>query len=111
VEDKDLQGNHINLPKIGLVKLVMHRSIPDGFKAKTAIIIKKADGWYITLSLEDTSVPESTTADVRPTADNSIGIDVGLEKFLADSEGEFKEIPQYQLVAGFSPWVNLSESL
>jgi len=95
VEDKDLQGNYINLAKIGLVKLVMHRPIPSGFKLKTAIVIKKADGWYITLSLEDTSVPESTTDDVKPTVDNSIGIDVGLEKFLADSEGEFEEIPQY----------------
>ncbi len=94
VEDKDLQGNRINLPKIELVKLVRHRSIPEGFKIKTAIISKKPDGWYVTLSLEDTSVPE-LAVDTRPTVDNSIGIDVGLEKFLADSEGEFEEIPQY----------------
>ncbi len=94
VEAKDLQGNHINFPKIGLVKLVLHRSIPEGFKIKTAIISKKPDGWYVTLSLEDTSVPE-LAVDMKPTVDNSIGIDVGLEKFLADSEGEFEEIPQY----------------
>ena len=94
VGNEAIQGNRINLPKIGLVKLVLHRPIPDGFKIKTAIIVKKADGWYLTLSLEDTSVPESTI-DVQPTVDNSIGIDVGLEKFLADSKGEFEEIPQY----------------
>ncbi len=94
MEDKDLQGNRINLPKIGLVKLVLHRSIPEGFKIKTAIISKRPDGWYVTLSLEDTSVPE-LAVDMKPTVDNSIGIDVGLEKFLADSEGEFEEIPQY----------------
>ncbi len=94
VEDKDLQGNWLNLPKIGLVKLVMHRPIPAGFKVKTAIISKKADGWYVTLSLKDTSVPE-LTVDLQPTVNNSIGIDVGLEKFLADSEGEFEEVPQY----------------
>ena len=94
VEDKDLQGNCINLPKIGLVKLVLHRPIPAGFKIKTAVISKKSDGWYVSLSLKDTSVPE-LTVDVQPTDDNSIGIDVGLEKFLADSKGEFEEIPQY----------------
>ncbi len=95
VEDKDLQGNWLNLPKIGLVKLVLHRPIPEGFKIKTAIISKKPDGWYVTLSLADTSVPELTNADVQPTVENSIGIDVGLEKFLADSGGKFEEIPQY----------------
>ncbi len=94
VEDKDLQGNCINLAKIGLIKLVMHRPIPVGFKVKTAIISKKPDGWYVTLSLEDTSVPE-LAVDLKSTVDNSIGIDVGLEKFLADSEGEFEESPQY----------------
>ncbi len=94
MSNEDLQGNKINLPKIGLVKLVLHRSIPEGFKIKTAIISKKPDGWYVTLSLEDTTVPESILA-VQPTQSNSIGIDVGLEKFLADSDGGFEEIPQY----------------
>lgn len=92
--DEDLNGNKINLPKIGLVKLVLHRPIPEGFKVKTAMITLKPDGWYVTLSLEDTSVPESVLA-VQPTEENSTGIDVGLEKFLADSDGRFEEIPQF----------------
>ena len=94
VRNEDLQGNRINLSKIGLVKLVLHRPIPNGFNIKTAIITKKADGWYINLSLEDSTVPELTVNFV-PTSENSIGIDLGLEKFLADSNGDFVEIPQF----------------
>ena len=94
MNNEDIQDNRINLPKIGWVRLILHRPIPDGFKVKTAIIIKKSDGWYATLSLEDTRVPEIIN-DIHPTKDNSIGIDLGLEKFLADSEGNFESIPQY----------------
>jgi len=50
-----LQGNLINLPMFGKVKVILHRPIPDGFKI--ASVTKKADGYYLTLSLEDTSVP------------------------------------------------------
>jgi putative transposase len=91
-----IDGNKIELPKLGVFKVIWHRPLPEGFNVKTAIITQKADGWYITLTLEDVSVPESTSdSDIEPTADNSVGIDLGLEKFLADSEGEFEPIPQH----------------
>jgi len=47
-----LQGNLINLPMFGKVKVILHRPIPDGFKIKTASVTKKADGYYLTLSLD-----------------------------------------------------------
>ncbi|NEO93053.1 MAG: transposase [Moorea sp. SIO3G5] len=87
-----LEGDLINLPKIGKVKVVLHRPIPSGFKIKTASITKKCDGYYLVLSLEDKTVPEAKP-DINP--DSIIGIDVGLKKFLTTSEGEAVEIPQY----------------
>lgn len=89
-----IDGNKIELPKLGAFKVIWHRALPEGFNVKTAIITQKADGWYITLTLEDVAIPKSAP-DVEPTVDNSIGIDLGLEKFLADSEGEFEPIPQH----------------
>ena len=92
VKDGCLQNNLINLPMLGKVKVVLHRSIPDGFKIKTVSITKKADGYYLTLSLEDSTVPE-IKADFNP---NKItGIDVGLKKFLTTSEGKTVAIPQH----------------
>jgi putative transposase len=85
-------GNLINLPMFGKVKVVWHRPIPDGFKIKTASVTKKADGYYLTLSLEDKTVPE-----VKPSFNpHSIaGIDLGLKEFLTTSEGETVAIPQH----------------
>ncbi len=94
VDKSHIQGNRINLPKIGLVKLFLHRPLLYGFKVKTAILRKKADGWYVTLSSEDVSVPKLTRV-TEPTVENSIGIDLGLDKFLADSQGEFEDVPQF----------------
>ncbi|NEO90112.1 MAG: transposase [Moorea sp. SIO3G5] len=87
-----LEGDLINLPKIGKVKVILHRPIPAGFKIKTVSITKKCDGYYLVLSLEDKTVPE-VKPDINP--DSIIGIDVGLKEFLTTSEGETVEIPQY----------------
>ena len=87
-----LKYNLINLPKIGKVKVVLHRPIPDGFKIKTASITKKCDGYYLVLSLENQTVPE-LKPDIN--TDSIVGIDVGLKEFLTTSEGETIEIPQY----------------
>jgi putative transposase len=88
-----MQGKCISLPKIGFVKLIQHRPLPQGFKIKTATVTRKADGWYVALSLEDNSVPELTPE--TPTFDNTIGIDVGLKSFLVDDSGQDVPIPQH----------------
>ncbi|MCF2969961.1 transposase [Synechococcus sp. Nb3U1] len=89
-----IDSNKIELPKIGAVKVVWNRPLPPGFEVKSAILSRKADGWYITLSLQDDSVPEQTI-DVVPNWDNSIGLDMGLEHFVADSEGELIDYPRF----------------
>jgi putative transposase len=92
VKDGCLQNNLINLPMLGKVKVVLHRSIPDGFKIKTVSITKKADGYYVSFSLEDSTVPE-IKPDFNP--QKIAGIDVGLKDFLTTSEGETVAIPQH----------------
>ncbi|NEQ83498.1 MAG: transposase [Moorea sp. SIO2I5] len=95
-----LEGNLINLPKIGKIKVVLHRPIPvreasatpNGFKIKTASVTKKCDGYYLILSLEDKTIPE-IKPDINP--DLIVGIDVGLKEFLTTSDGQSVEIPQY----------------
>ena len=95
-----LQGNRINLPKLGMMKVILHRQLPVseacakrvGWTIKTVSVTKKADGFYVTLSLEDKTVPETKT-NINP---HSIaGIDLGLKEFLTTSEGETVSIPQH----------------
>ena len=89
-----INGKKIKLPKIGEVKFIQHRPIPDGFKIKTATVIRKADGYYVIVSLEDKSIP-FPDIKIIPNADNTLGIDLGLKAFLIDSQGEEIKIPQY----------------
>ena len=89
-----IQGKWINFPKIGQVKLIQHRLIPNGFTIKTATISRKSDGYYVTLSLEDKSIP-ILTPDIKPSLENTLGIDMGLKDFLVTSKGESVDIPQY----------------
>ncbi|WP_293336463.1 transposase [Microcoleus sp. CAWBG58] len=92
MKDGCLQNNLINLPMFGKVKVILHRPIPNGFKIKTASVTKKADGYYLTLSLEDATVP-TIKPDFNP--ELITGIDVGLKEFLTTSEGETVAIPQH----------------
>ncbi|MEH1861253.1 MAG: transposase [Nostoc sp.] len=94
IKPEHLTGKFIQLPKITKVKMILHRPIPDGFKIKTATITHKADGWYISLSLEDVTVPSIKT-DVIPAPDNTVGIDMGLKSFLVTSDNQEVEIPRH----------------
>jgi putative transposase len=87
-----IQNNRITLPKIGKVKIVLHRPVPDGFKIKTAQVVKNADGYYAILTLQDDSVP---TISPNVNLDNSVGIDMGLKDFLITSDGDTVPIPQF----------------
>jgi len=92
IKPEHVDGRFIQLPKIGKLKLILHRPLPDGFKIKTAAIIKKVDGYYMTLSLQDTSVPVLTLD--APEMENTIGIDMGLKSFLVTDSGLLVAIAQ-----------------
>lgn len=81
---------YIRLPKMGVIKVRMHREIPEGFKIKQVSVTKKADGWFMQIMLEDPTVPDFAPDSVIPTWDNSLGIDAVLNEdvYLATSEGE-----------------------
>jgi putative transposase len=84
VSHDNLIGNTIKLPKLGTLEFVKSRNIEPGFKLKTASITKKADGYYVSFSVEDKSVPE-IELDTIPTELNTVAIDLGLEKLYVDS--------------------------
>ncbi|MFB2980139.1 RNA-guided endonuclease InsQ/TnpB family protein [Microseira sp. BLCC-F43] len=86
-----IEAGILTLSKIGSMPVIMHRPFPDGFELKTATIVKKADGWYIAVSLEDDSVPSPKPIDKIKSA---VGVDLGLKFFLVTSEGETVEVQQ-----------------
>jgi len=82
----------LTLSKIGSMPVIMHRPLPEGFELKTATIVKKADGWYLGVSLEDSSVPSPKPIEEIKSA---IGIDLGLKSFLVASTGESVSVQQH----------------
>ncbi len=84
--------NKVKLSKIGDVKVIVHRPLPDGFIIKTVSVTRKSNGYFVTFSLEDKTVPE-IKPDIKP--GNLIGIDVGLIDFIVDSNNESVPAPQY----------------
>lgn len=81
---------HIKLPKLGEIPINLHRPIPTGFVVKQVRILRRADIWYASISLQcDVSVPDPTPQG------HPIGVDVGLDKFLATSEGILVKPPKF----------------
>jgi putative transposase len=84
----------IDLEKVRQVPRVFHRPIPTGFKVKTGTVIPEAEGWHISLTLEDKTVPV-TVAEILPTAEHSMGIDLGIANYVYLSNGEQVENPRF----------------
>jgi putative transposase len=83
-------GMNIALPKLGLIPINLHRPIPSGFKIKQVRIINKADCWYADINIQcDVSVPNPMPHG------HPIGVDIGLEKFLATSDGVLVKSPKF----------------
>jgi putative transposase len=90
IKNRDICGDSIRLPKIGVVKMRLSRPIPDGFELKQARVVRRASGWYVMLSLEcDVDVPEP------PAVGQPLGIDLGLLNFAATSDGELIPRPRF----------------
>jgi putative transposase len=84
------EGNQIKLPQLGWLKYVKSREILDGFTVKQARIVRKASGYFVMLTLEcDVSVPDTIPSG------HPIGIDLGLDKFVATSDGDVVDRPRF----------------
>ncbi len=87
---KPLKDGAVKLPKIGWVKMRQSRPIPEGFELKQVRIVRRVSGWYAMLVLKlEVDVP-----DPLPHGE-PLGIDLGLEKFLAASNGKLIARPRF----------------
>lgn len=76
-----IKGSKIYLPKIGWMRFYNSRLIPKGFEIRTVTVRQKADGWFVSVGIEDKTVP-----DFRAIPDSEIksitGCDMGLTKLV-----------------------------
>ena len=87
---KCLEDNRVKLPQLGWMEYVKSREIPEGFKLKQVRMVRKASGYFLLLSLEcDVNVPEPVPSG------HPRGIDLGLDRFAATSDGQVIERPRF----------------
>ena len=80
-------GDRIYLPKVGWVKIVLHRPLEG--KPKSLTVSKTKSGEYYASVLCETEVP------VLPNGKPPVGVDLGLKDFAVLSTGEKIEHPKY----------------
>ncbi|BAY48753.1 putative transposase IS891/IS1136/IS1341 family protein [Scytonema sp. HK-05] len=89
-EGQILRGNQIKLPQIGWMEYVKSRDIPDGFTVKQVRVVRKASGYFLMFTLEcNVNVPDTFPAGY------AVGLDLGLDKFAATSDGTLVERPRF----------------
>jgi len=89
-----ISGSKIYLPGIGWMRFYKSRELPTGFEIKTVTIRCKQDGWYVSVRLEDKTVPE---VPVKPEADvkTALGLDMGLGKIVYCSDRSVIDNPKF----------------
>lgn len=83
--------NFLIVPSVGEIKIILHRNIPVDSQIKTMTIIKEANNWYVTFSVE---LNNSSQTELNVNTDKALGIDVGLIDYYYDSNGNSKKAPR-----------------
>ncbi|MGK7872703.1 MAG: RNA-guided endonuclease InsQ/TnpB family protein, partial [Xenococcaceae cyanobacterium] len=90
----NIKGDRVHLPSIGWMRFYRSRPLTDGFNIKTVTIRKKSDGWYMSVTLEDQSVPAPMPIDSNQVK-TAIGVDLGIKKLASLSQGSVIPNPQF----------------
>ncbi len=89
-----IQGNKIYLPKLGWMRFYNSRSIPDGFTIKACAVRKRQNGWYVSIRIEDKSIPDYLTKSLVDVV-KIIGCDLGITKLVHLSDGHQIKNPKF----------------
>lgn len=85
-----IKGSRVEFSKIGLIKIKLHRNIPDGSKIKTCTIKREGKKWFAVF------VCDLPTAILqKKVVESAIGIDLGLTNFAVLSNGTEIKNPKY----------------
>jgi len=81
-------GNKIQLEKIGKVKIVVDRKLPDG-KLMSVTVSKNPSGQYFASILIETEI------NYKPKTNKEVGIDLGIKTFSTQSDGVEIDNPKF----------------
>ena len=89
-------GNEIQIPKLGRVKVVVSRLMPESFSFTTVTISRVANMYFVILTGEEDN-PNAELFDMLEKLDvnKSIGLDFSLAHLYVDSNGNHADMPKY----------------
>lgn len=83
----------VALPKLGQVRAVIHRPLPDGAVITSATVSMERDGtYYVSVLCE---MPDRAVIPVRPDPDKVLGLDYKSNGLYAGSDGSRADMPQW----------------
>ena len=85
-----IESKHIKLPKIGKVKMVCHRPVPDDWKLKSVTVSQEPDGKYYVSVLF-----EYVTSIVEVPSKTIMGLDYSMSSLYVDSDGNSCGYPKF----------------
>lgn len=89
-----VDGNRIYLPKLGWMRFYNSRPIPPGFVIKAATVRKRQDGWYVSVRIEDQTVPDYIPKPLTKVS-KVVGCDLGITKLVHLSDGHQIDNPKF----------------
>ena len=89
-----IEGKKIRLPKVGMVRIRIHREIPEGWVLKNVTVSKEPSGKYYASLLYE--IPESESqAEGAQREKRFLGIDYAMDGLAVMSDGTRAEHPKY----------------
>lgn len=86
-------GYFIKLPKVGLVKMKLHRELPTDSVIKSATIKQSRSGKYFCTILFEKEIAAPKSVSIVP--DRVLGLDYSSGHFYIDSDGNAADYPKY----------------
>jgi putative transposase len=91
----DADNTHIKLPKLGWVKIIKHRSMPEGVIGRVYVSMNRAEEFYVSINVEcDQKQPllskSGHIGDLRV-----VGLDMSLSSFCVSSDKNDDTITKY----------------
>lgn len=87
-----IENGKLKLPKIGWVKIKLHRQIPSEYKIKGATISQEPSGKYYASILTEY---EYEPFEIEIDSDNTLGLDYSSSHFYIDSNGHEADMPHF----------------
>jgi putative transposase len=87
-----ISDGFIKLPKVGRVRIKLHRQIPDGYEIKSVTIVKEPSGKYYASIL---TVHEEEEVTVPLDESTALGLDYSSPHFYVSSDEEIADMPYF----------------